>query len=176
MSRVTRREWYERVNGAWPAQVPPLTAEEAVRAARRLWRYGRGRTWTGEVRVTSGRRHTWVWGGVLYVNPEKGWHDLVHMLSHLCERSEAHGSTHARMELRMIKQVVRRGWLEGKLRTPAREPRPQPPVQAVRYARVLELEKAWQRKAKLAATKLRILRRRRRYYERQQAVAVVPAV
>lgn len=40
-----------------------------------------------------------------------------------------------------------------------------------RYARVLELEKAWTRKAKLAATKLRKLRAARRRYERLSTAA-----
>ena len=39
MSRITRREWYARVNAAWPTPLPPLTGPEALRAFRRLYRY-----------------------------------------------------------------------------------------------------------------------------------------
>lgn len=128
MSHVTRKEWYRRVNTAWPAAVPPLTAEEATRAVRRLYRYVKRRTWWGTVRVTSGRRRTRIlYGGInpatgtkraaIVVNPAFGWQEMVHALSHWLH-SGPHGGEHARLELRMIKQVIGRGWLDGKLKTP----------------------------------------------------------
>jgi hypothetical protein len=46
---------------------------------------------------------------------------------------------------------------------------------AGRYARVLELERAWARKLKLAQTKLRQYRAKRRYYEGRQARAAGPS-
>lgn len=166
MSRVTRAEWYRRVNEAWPAPVPALTAEEAVRAFRRLYRFGRGRTLRAAVGVTSGRRYTGRSGGQYWVNPARGWHHLVHVLSHLCEPS-GHNAAHARMELRMIKEVVRRGWLEGRLRSPAKaEPSAPVDVRAVRYRRLLKREKAWTSRAKRAATALRKIRLARGRYER----------
>lgn len=165
MAKVTRRAWYQRVNAAWPAAMPPLTGEEAVRAFRRLYRFGRGRTLASKVGVTSGRRYTGWAAGQYWVNPERGWHHLVHVLSHLCEPS-GHNSAHARMELRMIKEVVRRGWLEGRLRSPERAPSAPVDVRAVRYGRLLEREVAWRRRAKRAATALRKIRVARRRYER----------
>lgn len=174
MSRVTRKEWYRRVNAAWPADVPPLTAPEAVRAVRRLYRFGLRRTFRGEVRVTSGRRYTWMYHGVLFVNPEKGWKDLVHLISHYAaERLEpgaAHGGYHARMELRMIKAVIRRGWLSGALRDPERAP-VVVDERAARQGRLAVRLVAWERRAKRAATALKKLRRQLQYYARTAQVA-----
>src|SRR6516165_9378245 len=58
-------QWYERVNAAWPNPRPPLTAEEAIRAAKRLYRFSRGRKWVGPVKITSGRRYTWIQYGTM---------------------------------------------------------------------------------------------------------------
>lgn len=174
MSRVTRREWYERVNAAWPATVPALTGPEALRAARRLYRYGTGRTWKGPVRLTSGNRSTWIWGGEMVVNPEQGWHELVHLLSHLCERS-GHNASHARMELRMIKQVVKRGWLDGRLKDPPAAARPPRDVVAERHARVIRRVAGLERRIKSLTTRLKTARRQLRYYERKAAAPAAAA-
>lgn len=166
--RITRREWYERVNAAWPRPLPALTAEEAVRASRRLYRYGTKKTWRGDVRVTSGRNLGGIYGGTMLVNPSLGWEHLVHYLSHDVERS-GHGARHARMELRMIKEVVKRGWLEGKLKVtpkPALAPRD---LKAERAARLLGRATRWEAKRKRAETALKKIRRQLRYYERQAA-------
>jgi len=175
MSRVTRREWYRRVNAAWPATVPPLTAEEAVRAAKKLYRFERGYTWRGPVKVTSGRRSSAIRGGVIIVNPLGGWHELVHLLSHYLSPGK-HGADHARCEMRLIKEVIRRGWLDGKLRS---EPKPAAPapaladIRAERQKRIEERIARWESKKRRAETALRKLRKSRRYYER---LALVPGV
>src|SRR5262245_53561151 len=79
---VTRTEWYARTNALWPATLPPLTAEEAVKAGKKLYRFVMGKAWLLPVKITSGNRYSYASGGVLSVNPDKGWHDLVHDLSH----------------------------------------------------------------------------------------------
>lgn len=183
MAKVTRREWYRRVNAAWPANVPALTADEAIRAARKLYRFGMRRTWTGDVVVTSGNRYTWIRGGVLYVNPERGWHGLVHLMSHYCHdrthpETHGHNAAHARAELRMIKEVVRRGWLDGKLRTPEKqEPTAVTPLDSriMRRQRIEQRIKRWTTKAKRADTALRKLRRQLRAIERAIANAAQPS-
>jgi hypothetical protein len=169
MSKVTRKEWYRRVNEAWPSKVPPLTEAEALRAAKRLFRFAMGYTFRGPVKVTSGRRYTWVRRGVLYVNPEQGWHSLVHLISHYChDRSvgaedQGHNAKHARAELRMIKEVIKRGWLEGKLKDKPKAERPVAAIdeRAVRLAHTDAAIERWERKAKRAANALKKLRRRR---------------
>lgn len=170
MSKVTKREWYRRVNASWPATVPGLTAAEATKAAKRLYRYAMGRTFQGPVRVTRGRRYTWVRRGEMVVNPEQGWQGLVHLLSHYCASrvlpdEAGHGSAHARMEMRMIKQVVRRGWLDGRLAAPV-------PVPVVRDRRAERIEglhtrlARWEAKQRRAVNAIRKITRQLRANER----------
>ena len=179
MSRVTIAEWYRRVNATWPAgELPAPSALEAIRAARRLYRFALGKTWTGTVRTTEGRRYTWIYRGQLRVNPDRpgsdgrGWRALIHDLSHyfhgrLLPDVRPHGPDHARLEIRLIKEVLRRGWLEGRLRDPE-PPEPLPPdVAAAKAAaaRLAALEariKGWRTKAKRAETALRKLERTRK--------------
>jgi len=121
---VTRREWYGRVNAAWPATIPPLTLPEAARAARRLLRFSGicPKTWLPKVRETSGNRRTWIDSEGLVVNTNNGWRSFVHRLSHWIHWHKnrhtlaPHDREHAKLELRLVKQVVRRGWIDGRLR------------------------------------------------------------
>jgi hypothetical protein len=165
---------YHSVNGQWPApasQLPKLTGPEALAAAKRLYRIGMGRAFTGKWKLTSGNRYTWPRRGVFYVNAEAGWWRLVHDLSHHIHHrkhpgKKPHDFRHAFVERELIKEVVSRGWLDGKLRRPER---PEPDVTAIRHQRVLEAIARWERKAKRAETALRKLRRQRAYYERKAA-------
>lgn len=169
MGRVTRREWYARVNAAWPQVVPALTAEEAPRAFRRLYRFAFKRLPAVPVQLTSGNRYTGRRAGAWIVNPDRGWHDLVHVLSHYAERS-GHNGKHARMELRLIREVVRRGWLEGTLK---RTPRPVPvrDLAAERLERARTAVVRWERKAARADRALRKARLRLRRLERVRLAA-----
>lgn len=183
MSRVTRREWYRRVNAAWPATVPPITNDEAIRAARKLYRFARGRTWTGEVRIVTGNRNTWVRGGVLVVNPSQGWKEIVHLLSHYCYRpvdgERPHGPGHARAEMRMIREVIRRDWLSGVLKSPDPIETPAPTADDKRAAKITNLRDRlarWEGKRKRADNAIAKIRRSLRAYDRQKpATAKYPA-
>jgi len=155
MSRVTRKEWYERVNAAWPNDLPPLSGGEAIRAACKLYRFATGRTWYGEVRETGGRRYTDIRRGVIYVNPagndprNPGWRGLVHELSHSVLYAP-HGGEHARLELRMIKEVLKRGWLDGRLKD---KERPEPTKEDAKWERLRRLyvrRDAWETKKRRA--------------------------
>lgn len=176
MVSMTRAR-YARVNGEWPAgKLPELEAGEAVSAAKRLYRFGMGKAWTGPVRLTSGRRFSWVSRRVLVVNPEGGhgrggWRDLVHDLSHYVHSQvnpgkAPHDPRHARIEAEMIGLVLSRGWLEGKLRRPTA-----PKVSAAekRAAAVRKRLAAWEAKLRRAETALKKLRRQAAYYERRAA-------
>ena len=135
---VTIREWYERANAVWPSDLPELTMPEALRAARKLWRYAAGsRHWQWDAirPVYRKTQYTWIRRGILFVNHNKiewipgqgraigGWRTFVHDLGHCIdyhtgERRKAgrpHSKQHARLEIRLAKQVIQRGWLEGKL-------------------------------------------------------------
>jgi hypothetical protein len=168
---------YGSVNGAWPPDTNDgrdlkPTPQEAMSAARRLYRLGTGRAFRGRVRLTSGNRYTWVRRHVLYVNPDcrrGGWHELVHDLSHYCHRkvhprNKPHAGTHAWIERNMIQHVVESGWLDGKLKRPAKE---KPDVRQVRQKRVLAAINKWEAKRKRAETALKKLRRQARYYEKK---------
>jgi hypothetical protein len=172
-------EQYQSVNGAWPETIPPLTAPEAVTAAKRLYRLAFRRSFRGKVKVTSGRRYSYIRSGIMYVNPEghhfKGWRDLVHDLSHYAHARLHPGhkphdgrGTHAFIERSMIEHVVNSGWLDGKLKRPAKE-KPRQDVRQVRHARILARIERWDAKRKRAETALRKLRRQRAYYERLAA-------
>ena len=181
VSRVTRAEWYRRVNASWPEAVPALSEDEAVRAARKLYRFVTKKTWSGEVVV---RPHGGPWGRqwrafsytrdakgrrAIAVYPEAGWKDLVHLMSHYLESyagTHGHNATHARLEMRMIREVVRRGWLDGKLRGPEKPAVAAPDKLSVRRQRTAAAIARWEAKERRAANALKKLRRRLAYYDR----------
>jgi hypothetical protein len=185
---VSRTQWYTRVNASWPEKTPAVTAPEAIRAARKLYRFVTGNTLGNPITVTSGNRYTWMRRGVLYVNPDGGWHRLIHDLSHWLHGrvnvgNKPHDKTHARLELRMRKEALKRGWLGGALadRPPVpatapetaqdalaiiEAPKAPPSAREHRYERTIAGIKRWQAKEKRAKTALKKLVARRRYYER----------
>jgi hypothetical protein len=160
---------YERVNALWPeGGLPPLTDQEAISAAKRLYRLGMGQAFKGEFRITTGNRNTWIRNRVFVVNPSKGWHNLVHSISHLSHYRKhpgksGHHWTHAEYERKMIEAVVSKGWLNGSLR------REQPVVDsaAIRYQRVLKRIDNWERKLKRAENALTKLRKTKAYYDKK---------
>lgn len=171
---VSMKEWYARVNAAWPTDLPIPSESQAITAAKRLWTWGMGRPWTGKVETTSGRRFTWIKHGVLVVNPNRpgheggGWKSLIHDLSHLLwsranPGERPHQRDHAKLELAMVKQVVKRGWLtEG-----APHPEPKPDVRLERFERIKARMEAWERKERRAKNAIKKLRKQASYYERQ---------
>lgn len=167
---------------AWPATIPALDGPEACKAVRRLWRKFLGAPCPYELRITSGNRTTWksssptVMRGrrvpTFNVNPEQGWRDLVHDLSHwfhrkLYPKKNPHNPLHAHLEAEMIAHVVASGWLDGALKS-----RPAPKVRDVvaeRAARIEERIAAWEAKERRARNALKKLRPRQRYYQRKLA-------
>lgn len=100
---------YQGVNRSWPEgtsdgrNLKP-TPQEALSAARRLYRFALKKPFKGKMKLTSGNRYTWIRSGVFYVNPDYrggGWHELVHLISHqmaqrLYPNHPSHGGRHAR--------------------------------------------------------------------------------
>lgn len=166
---------YAKVNALWPVardQLPPLTEQEALSAAKRLFRLGMGKAWTGKLKITTGNRYTWIRQGVLYVNASRGWHHLVHDLSHLVHfrrhpGQSGHHVTHAEYEAKLIQAVVSKGWLEGGLRRET----PVVDKKAIKHARLLARIENWERKQKRAVTALKKLYQQKRNYERKQGGA-----
>ena len=160
---------YEAVNGQWPETIPALTGEEAVAAAKRLYRFAMKKPWKGKWALTSGRRYTWPRRGVFYVNPGRenwsaaagGWQDLVHMMSHYCHRQlhpghKPHDGRHHFLEKEMVAYVIKSGWLEGKLR-----PKVRVKIAPDRLAGLEARAARWETKRRRAETALRKIARQR---------------
>jgi hypothetical protein len=170
------RKRYVSVNASWPAELPPLEPQEAISAAKRLYRLAIGKAWTGPFQITSGNRYSYIrWGTkrgegrIFYVNPKRGWHHLVHDISHMAFRQlhptlKPHDWRHAALERQLITAVVIKGWLSGSLRRTVTKTAPD--VQTVRYQRVLARIKAWESKRARAENALKKLAQKRAYYEK----------
>lgn len=165
------RDPYEVCNSLWPDIIPAISRIEAERAARRLWTHFVGGYVPSYVRNA---RRCWISPKPLtnvVRNREKGWHRLVHDVSHYAHsrqsRSKTHGGWHAEREIAMVKYVLAQGWLDGKLK-PKTKPKAKPPIQAERHQAILARIKRWETKRKRAETALKKLARQRRYYERQE--------
>lgn len=182
------------VNSLWGMpreKLPKPTGPEALAGCRMLLREGfrfYGMTKEAKTKrafkLTSGNRRTnpvegarWFKGKlrpqVWAVNPDEcghGWAEIVHSVGHWCHGCKypklgGHDISHAAIERHLIKFVLNRGWLDGKLKR-ERTPKPKPDVKAVRYQRVLDQTKTWEAKLKRAQTALKKLRRKKAYYER----------
>lgn len=169
---TSAKTWYQRVNDTWPSQVPALTFYEAERAARRLYRWAMGDAFKGKVVETTGNRYTWMRYGELRVNAEQGWKRMIHDLSHLFWRRannnefRPHDKGHAKLELRMIGEVIKRGWLSGGLLEPDRSPITEDDrLQRKLSTIALKIER-WEAKERRAVNALKKLRRQQKYYER----------
>lgn len=190
MARVSMAKWYDRVSDAWPDELPELTGEEAVRAAAKLFRFVHGRRYTKPIRVGTGNTLSGFDSHGIVVNPRRyrygnaenpvedyGWEDMIHGLSHDFGRTRAerqHGGAHARLEIRMIKEVIKRGWLNGTLKAPERAPKPEPTKDELRAKKLVALEaklKRWTTKLKRAQTAMRQLHRSRSAMLRHAAAA-----
>lgn len=120
-------------------------------AAKRLYRFAMKKPFRGKIKLTSGRRYTWIRNHVLYVNPDLGgsggWHELVHLMSHLCAnrlfpKAKGHGAQHAFLEREMIQYVISSGWLDGKLKSKVHSVKPRP----IPMDKVLASIKRWETK------------------------------
>lgn len=171
---MKQRDLYNRVNDAWQrprSELPKLEGQEAISAAKRLWRKATGKAWAGRFRLTSGNRYSkrerdekrrlvWV------INPDRGWSELVHDISHrafrIVRKGESdHSSGHAWFEKELVEYVIAQGWLDGRLRRPAKVA---PPRKETRIAALIERERKWAAKAQRADRALRKVRRSLAYY------------
>jgi hypothetical protein len=129
--------WNRMVNSKFGGVQPILSDDESLVAARKLYRHAFGKAFPGKVELTKGNRFTWVRRGVLYVNPDKreghtrGLRSIIHDLSHyahsrLHPRDAPHSIRQARLEARLAKFALVRGWHEGGLAKPKPEPVDQP--------------------------------------------------
>jgi hypothetical protein len=171
---------YDHVNGKWPETIPALTGDEAVAAAKRLYRFAMKKSWKGKWKLTSGRRYTWPRGGTFYVNPNRdnwseakaGWQDLVHMMSHYCFRQlmphrKPHDTRHLYLERDMVEYVIKSGWLDGKLKAPVK---PKADPVATKAVGLAARAVRWEAKRRRAETALRKIARQAAALARRKAV------
>lgn len=163
-------EKYHGVNSQWPDVLPPLTGQEAISATKRLYRFAMKKPFAGKFKLATGNRFTWIRRHVFYVNPRRtgasqpGWHDLVHLISHLCHHrlhpgEDPHGRGHYWLEKDMVAYVIKSGWLDGKLRRPEK---PAPDLKVVKLTSIEARIKRWKAKQRRAATALKKLERQQR--------------
>jgi hypothetical protein len=151
---------YDKVNALWTTY-PPITREEAVKAAKRIRK---------RFKMFPSRAIRRCWISLEGRRLDKGWPRLVHDLSHRHARQQfprerPHGPHHAAIEHEMIQYVLSTGWLEGKLR-----PKAPPPVTTNdKLQRLLRRKASWEAKERRAANALKKLARQIRYYERKVA-------
>ena len=168
-------EVYSFINKLWPNRCPVPTPQEALRGAKRLYRVAMGRPWRGDVKLTSGNRHTWIRRGVLYVNPDKrfgyrGWRDIVHSISHYAHMRKhpsagPHDVRQAYLERDLANYVISHGWLEGHLKPKAPKEKPPRDIVRERYDRMLARCEAWSKKARRAEQALKKAKREISAYE-----------
>lgn len=173
---TTIAQYYERANALWPKPLPALTYPEAVRAARRLYRYVRKHKCPWTFREATGRVGTWMGVDGFHINVREenavhvGWEGLVHSLSHyLFSDDKPHSKGHARLEARMIKQVIRRGWLDGRLKDAAKAPPTPADKDAKEIERIMAGLERWAAKKQRAERAIRKLEKRRKYYVKKAA-------
>lgn len=168
------QEWNRLVNNKWPAGLPKPSPQEAITGAKRLYRKAMGRPFKGKVRVTSGRRYSWIRRGEMIVNPSHGWPEIVHLLSHYFHRRlhpkhRPHSYLALEMEKNLTDYALAHGFHEGKLKSKPRPTKPKPPQRVLRLQSAAEHLKRWEAKRKRAETAIRHYRKKVRYYERALA-------
>ncbi len=165
MSKLPKREWYRRVNETWPETVPELTEIEAVRAAKKLYRFATRRTFFGKIDVASGNRRNYGNAFEMRINPSRGWKNMVHELSHELYFGP-HGGEHARGERRMIREVLTRSWLNGALKDKPKPEKPAVPPRERKYQSIVKRLESWQRKQRRAENACKKLARQMKRMER----------
>lgn len=114
---------YAHVNAAWPpgtdeGRLLKPTPNQALNAAKTLYRLWMGKEWWGEWKLVNGRQYGYPINGVMRVNPDRqhgnapmraGWHGVVHLMAHFVARrryGEVHGPRQAEIEREMIEYAV----------------------------------------------------------------------
>lgn len=171
MTSSTLEFYKKHVETAWPDRVPKLSEAEAERAARRLYRFVFKKPCPLPTVITSGRNHSYIRSGKLRVNPENGWKELVHGLSHsfygrLHPDRPGHSGQHGSLERHMVQHVLDSGWLEGKLKPKISSSKVIDPKQAL-YERTLASIERWESKQRRAENAIKKLDVKRKYYEKK---------
>lgn len=162
---------YRLLNSQWPATIPPMTDRDVRFAARVLFRLVIGRKFRGKL-VVKHQGRSYMHPAKIVGNARRGWHDVVHDWSHqahgyLYPNETGHGPHQAFIERKMVEEVVKRGWLTGRLNKPKPE-KSKPDVRGQRQAAVLKKLAKWQTRLKRAKTAIKKLEKQKAYYEKER--------
>jgi len=166
---VVEKVWRE---GSTPEQRRNVHPNHAKSYVRAFWKQETGRKFPWKLRVGSGNRRTWRDSYGFTVNPDQGWHDINHDMSHFIERQKtggAHTNQHVRLEGAGARLIVRRFLSD----EPYVDKKKERDHVAERAARVDAGIKRWDAKLKRAATALKKLKRKKRYYDKVLAERAV---
>lgn len=161
--RVMGKAW-DGVSGKQMRNVWPTHAKSYIRA---FWKSQTGRKFPYKIRIGSGNRDTWLSSGVFTVNPDQGWHDINHDMSHFVHRrmtGKAHAGGHMSRE-RDGAALIRKRFLE-------EGPPPVKPKENLIEKRAASVDRrivGWEKKLKRAKTALKKLKKQKRYYVKKLA-------
>ena len=164
-NRVVEKIWNEQSTNAQRRNVHPNLAKNFIRA---MYRQVMKKKFPYRFHIGSGNRRTWAEYGTFTVNPDQGWHDINHDMSHWLERRLS-GSAHSDSQLRLEQDgaaLICRRFLRDE---PYVDPKKARDMVAVRAARVDAGVKRWEAKLKRAATALKKLKKQQKYYQAKLA-------
>ncbi len=161
-NRVVESIWAEQSTSAQRRNVHPNLAMNYIRARyREVFK----KKFPYRFHIGSGNRRTWADYGTFTVNPDQGWHDINHDMSHWLERRLS-GDAHTNRQLRFERDgaaLICRRFLRDK---PYVEPKKLEDKVALRAGRVDANIKRWEVKLKRAANALKKLKTKKRYYDK----------
>lgn len=163
--RVMGKAWkevsHEQMRNVWENH-----AKSYVRA---FWKQEMGKPFPYKIRIGSGNRNTWLQGRVFTVNPNAGWSDINHDMSHFIHWRKtglSHKGGHMSVE-RDGAALIRRRFLESGPKP--EKAKPEVSLVAKRAASVDRRIVGWEKKLKRAKTALKKLKKQKRYYVKKLA-------
>jgi len=160
-NRIVESIWSE---GSTPQQRRNVHPNLAMNFVRAFYRQIMKKPFPYELRIGTGNRRTWCKWGVFTVNPDQGWHDINHDMGHWLER-QLTGDAHSDQQLRFERDgaaLIVRKFLRDE---PYVEPKKARDRVAERAVRVDANIKRWEAKLRRAATALKKLKKKKRYYD-----------
>jgi hypothetical protein len=159
---VVEKVWRE---GSTPEQRRNVHPNLAMNYVRAFWKQEMGTKFPWKLRIGSGNRRTWLQWSTFTVNPDQGWHDINHDMSHFMERrmtGGAHTNQHVRLEGAGARLIVRRFLRD----EPYVEPKKKRDPVAERASQVDAGIRRWETKLRRATTALKKLRKKKKYYDK----------
>lgn len=159
-NRIMRKAW----DGVPAQQMSNVWKRHAASYVRAFWKSQVGRKFLWKIRFGTGNRRSWLRNGVFTVNPDQGWHDVNHDMSHFIEQRKGdggHGDVHLERE-RLGAELIRKRFLE-EGPEPVIEKSPVDLI-AKRSASIDTRIEKWEKKLKRATAALKKLRKQKRYY------------